>query len=363
MITPLSIYIRPTRPTTESRILREVERIPALLRLSDSALRVTSATDADGRLAALALYRLGSAARAAERASSMTPPSDSTAATVVTANPEVDNSGPAATTDELVSSAGGVRQHRRTENPDGAAMGKGVVSATADGFASESSPAKMVVVVGADIAEENEHTEDAGGDGSARARAQDIVVQRGELPSTVMKTGQVVEGGVEVVSHLSAPEATTAGSPLNSAVISQTKDGEGAMASVAAISSDELEGRGDSAHDDEDSDNEDVGGFLKEERVYGAVDIDAEEGQEEPEAIKAAAATTAAVAFDLKEVTSDQRFEQLVEIVECTADRMSVSDVSKVMCLAESATICGMSIIAIKCFSDEPATYFPFPAR
>ncbi|CAN0330124.1 unnamed protein product, partial [Ectocarpus fasciculatus] len=49
-----------------AKILREVERIPALRRLSDSALRVTSATPSDGRLAALALYRLGAAARAAE---------------------------------------------------------------------------------------------------------------------------------------------------------------------------------------------------------------------------------------------------------------------------------------------------------
>ncbi|CAN0072032.1 unnamed protein product, partial [Discosporangium mesarthrocarpum] len=45
------------------RILREAERIPALRRLTDNALRITSATPTDGRLAALAIYRLGAAAR------------------------------------------------------------------------------------------------------------------------------------------------------------------------------------------------------------------------------------------------------------------------------------------------------------
>ena len=50
-----------------------MERIPALRRLSDSALRITSATASDGRLAALALYRLGAAVRAAEAAAQAAP--------------------------------------------------------------------------------------------------------------------------------------------------------------------------------------------------------------------------------------------------------------------------------------------------
>ncbi|CAN0551539.1 unnamed protein product, partial [Ectocarpus sp. 12 AP-2014] len=40
---------------------------------------------------------------------------------------------------------------------------------------------------------------------------------------------------------------------------------------------------------------------------------------------------TATAAFDMEEVRSDQRFEQLVEIIECVAKDLSVSDTSKVV--------------------------------
>lgn len=41
-------------------------------------------------------------------------------------------------------------------------------------------------------------------------------------------------------------------------------------------------------------------------------------------------AAPAALSFDVKKVTSDHRFEQLIEIIECVAAGLSVTDVSKV---------------------------------
>lgn len=51
-----------------------------------------------------------------------------------------------------------------------------------------------------------------------------------------------------------------------------------------------------------------------------------------------AAAAAAATTFDVESVKRDQRFEQLVEIVECVASGLSVSDISKVSHMYRSTT-------------------------
>ena len=55
-----------------------------------------------------------------------------------------------------------------------------------------------------------------------------------------------------------------------------------------------------------------------------------------PASTSAAAAASAVFAFDVEDLKRDLRFEQLVEIVECVASELSVSDISKASCAIDS---------------------------
>lgn len=273
------------------RILREVERIPALRRLSDSALRVTSATPSDGRLAALALYRLGSAARAAESA-----PSSGLAST-------------AASAVEGSVAADGQRAAVGPSKTGGAGEGGG-----GGGERPESGVA------------------DAGG-------------AAGDAEKPAAATESREQSSAEPTATLSAETGRRGGEPFNN----EQAQTDGATTGTG-IEAPEVKGY---APEEPGAASESV--KTKDAALAGSVPGSSEGGggAEEVGAPAAAAAvgspptkgTTTAAAFDMEEVRSDQRFEQLVEIIECVAKDLSVSDTSK----ARMAPKGGYTAVCLEC--------------
>lgn len=272
------------------RILREVERIPALRRLSDSALRVTSASDADGRLAALALYRLGSAARAAENA--MYAPA------VASPSASVSDSlfASGTTTPGLPPVAAGAAAHGGEHTADGGRI------PTDDGNKGRGANGEKGTegVVEQTAEESGGDDKDAGHHG--RLAVPHII--SAEKKSTLPGDGR--------------GDRDSTGFPIATAVLMPAD--EATVANATHIS------------ETEDTGIEDGGIVINGEA--GVMNEGKNEGHVGDGALAAeaavASAAAASAAFDVGGITSDLRFEQLVEIVECTASRMTVSDVSKV---------------------------------
>lgn len=294
-----------------ARILREVERIPALRRLSDSALRVTSATASDGRLAALALYRLGALARAAETAvqtSSVSAPHSVTGA------------------DGLASVEGAPgEEEREKRGHEGVATGEtggGVASvpvqptaaasgqaASAEGPVSLASPEAAVAVVAG-----NEE-EGMVGDGS------DAVGTNGESGLVVSPSSCLPP----------TPEKEELGSPQDESMADEGDATKGADAVVAEV----LRGARE-----EEAASKEAG-----QEGLNAPGEQKGQGDQGVSAVPATADVAAVPAFDLDEVKRDQRFEQLVEIVECVASSLSVSDVSKASaCVLLASCPCALTV-------------------
>lgn len=252
MASPLLCLLAPqTIENRDGRILREVERIPALRRLSDSALRVTSATASDGRLAALALYRLGAAARTAETAVPRPLPSPEVTGSVAEAKVgPVERVGamPSSSVDSpspVAISKGNVESDVDDEISLEVRKGAGIEVVMDEGSSDVDCPSKAAFPPDAE-------GEDAGKRGQ-NGDAFDVLKRPGEATGSETETMQQGrDGGVDLDSPASAAPAS------------------------------------------------------------------------------AAPASAPAATFDVESVKGDQRFEQLVEIVECVASGLSVSDISKV---------------------------------
>eukprot|EP00752_Nemacystus_decipiens_P015925 g14232.t1 len=309
-----------------NKILREVERIPALRRLSDSALRVTSATPADGRLAALALYRLGAEARAAESASA-------TAAAAAAAAESASSSGAATSIESAALSEGGERGGQAGSGASDGAAGAGAgaaASASAEGQAGgelggggsvspaspegrdeadgagaragvAGAPSDSLAAVAATAAADNTknmrelQTRDRVDPGAAASAAADPAGPEASEQKQQHGSGPAGDG----------TERAEEGAAESPAVAKGASEGAAAAAAAAAASCKESEPEKEGAEQEHAS------------------------SEAEAEAATAAASTPAA--FDKEHIKSDQRFEQLVEIVECVAGELSVSDISKVV--------------------------------
>lgn len=276
-----------------------MERIPALRRLSDSALRITSATASDGRLAALALYRLGAAARAAEAAAQAVPALASSsrssaaaaadpaaeAAAVAAAQAGVNGATAAAGTAGVLIEGRGEGIAAQDELDGGEAASGGAVSVPPLPSAAASAGAGTAV-----------KTKDPG---SLAPFAPDTAASKTDGSGGAV--GRVMEGVVN--AGMREERGSSVSSP---------------SASAPPLSEKEVES--EQPRDDEAG--------LQEQPA----DADAAAAQARDEGARASssvAAPTASPVFDMDAVRGDQRFEQLVEIVECVASDLSVSDISK----------------------------------
>lgn len=305
-----------------------MERIPALRRLSDSALRVTSATASDGRLAALALYRLGAAARAAEAAAQATPALASSARSATAASAAAASAGAAAATnattadpsvevaasaaaalkagvDDAAAVATDMTRTLTEEEAEGSRAGVGVserelagVTCSSDGGGTVLSPPSSAPSATATAAVLE--TKEPGslpflGPDATASKASGNGEDRGRMMEGVVGVGM----GEERSPSVSFPTSTPPSSEQD--LESEPRDGEPELPEQEAAAA-------------------------------AAADADAAAAQarEEEERASSAAAAPAIPIFDMDAVRGDQRFEQLVEIVECVASGLSVSDISKV---------------------------------
>lgn len=292
----------PSRKHNMNRILREVERIPALLLLPDSALRVTSATASDGRLAALALYLLGAAVRAADNTAA--------AATAAGAPQKALAAAPRAATGELAGTADSKK-----------AVGDAVADALSDpdGIASGAVPSAVVEAAAPRVESGSlaapKSTAVAGGKGSGQEQREGIFDT--ETEGVEDGGGGSIVGQAPLAATTSGEDAGVAVSPREGDVV-QDDDAAG---EAGVTSPDERQG-------------EEGGGGGPMRQLPGTEGQ--QEGQDEQTSFAAAVAAAEAVAAaaeaaaDAEDIKRDQRFEQLVEIIECVTTELSVSDMSKV---------------------------------
>lgn len=274
-----------------------MERIPALRQLSDSALRVTLATASDGRLAALALYRLGAAARAAEFAAqtaSFTPTVTASASVQqASASASASAADPERTGEGVVGDGDGGQQY---------AGRSGATPPAGEGFAGPHGKGSGGVGGVGAVAGEG-----SGGVGMGGRN-------EGSAVSSPGYTGAVQQGGKAVTLH-------QARSPLVEKAVAQKGEVPGGVA-VTPMASGGNGGEG-GKQEKEALPSETTGRQVSDESERSQI-------QGEDDGGAAAAAAAASAAFDVDDVKRDQRFEQLVEIVDCVASGLSVSDISKV---------------------------------
>ena len=350
------------------RILREVERILALRRLLDSALRVTSATASDGRLAALALYPLGAAARAAETAAArpLLPPASASPATTVDASGAVESPASADQARE-------VHVQETEEAPPSSSSFGGVPADTAD-----SSGATTALA-----APELTRLPSASGEG--------LEPEDGGMPAECANEGEGgggdgggrcsgLEGVVEETTAVAGKGRSDIGRPTP-ATLPLSERGDDTSVSLPV---ERGNGDGDDTHEVDAMAHPSNAKFEEEDgcsevgTVQYARDTVGSEGEihassavaaaaaaastasaplsPAPAAISAAAAASAVFAFDVEGLKRDLRFEQLVEIVKCVALELSVSDISKASCAIDS---CYQSCIHV-CFVINKSSFILF---
>ena len=338
----------------------------------DSVLRVTSATASDGRLAALALYPLGAAARAAETAAArpLLPPASASPATTVDASGAVESPASANQAREVHV------QETEEARPSSSSFG-GVHADTADSSGATTAPAapeltrlpsasgeRLEPEDGGMPAECANEGEGGGGDGGGRCSGLEGVVEettavagkgrwdigrpapatlplseRGDDMSVSLRVGRENGDGddtheVDVMAHPSNAKFEEEDGGSEVGTVQYARDTVGSEGEIHASSA--------------------VAAAAA--PAPAAASTASAPPSPAPAATSAAAAASAVFAFDVEGLKRDLRFEQLVEIVECVPLELSVSDISKVSCAIDS---CHQSCIHV-CFVINKSSFILF---